>query len=265
MAIPREIQLLRRLAADIDAYFAMMEQETVVRSDDLYNFLKRRAEFREWCGSYKQFCRFLHLHHDSGLMRQIVKKYRADTDGYYYKYYFYPVARSVRSESGLVSAPESCGEPRPQSEAQAHTSANKSWRGRRVFETANGVMVRSGQERYIMNKLLTVSHLEVWYERRLTAGGEDRFPDFTVRNNNTDTVFFWEHFGLTRDDDYRDRMAERIAWYRRIGIDSIDSIDRGGRFIGTIFVSENHFIKLVDDVIAKLDTIIVPVGFLRKP
>lgn len=247
MAIPREIQHLRQLAAHIDDYFAMMDYQGVVRSDELFKFLYRQPDFREWCTSYKQFCRFIHTNHDRGLLKQFVKNYHADTDGYYYKWYFYPTQRPYRH-----SVSEAAG--------LSHDGANDFLKRGKTFDTSNGVAVRSGQEQHIMNRLLSHSHLEVWYERLLTAGGQDRYPDFTIRNKNTDTVFYWEHFGLTRNEDYADAMAEKIAWYRRIGI---DSIERGGRFICTVFVDEQHFAKLVDDLISEMDRIVVPIGFLR--
>ncbi len=62
------------------------------------------------------------------------------------------------------------------------------------------------QELHIYNMLLAERDFTVYYERPLIAGGEDRFPDFTVRNKQTDTVFFWEHFGLSEKGAYMDNM-----------------------------------------------------------
>lgn len=100
----------------------------------------------------------------------------------------------------------------------------------------------------------------VYYERELIAGGQRRYPDFRIHNTTTDTVFYWEHFGLSENARYAEAMAEKISWYRQIGIKSIEA---GGRFIVTIFTDEGRFVKSVDDLIERMGKVIIPTGFLR--
>lgn len=119
--------------------------------------------------------------------------------------------------------------------------------------------VRSKAELYIMNRLLAVRHFDVYYERPLTARGQTRYPDFTIRNKRTNTVFYWEHFGMTDNPAYADGMAEKLAWYRQI---SYKSIEENGRLIVTVYENAAQFIDAVARMIQRMDEIIAPCGFL---
>lgn len=246
--LPREIRNLRMIAAHVEEYFAGMEFERVVRANDLYAFLRRREDFRAIFFSPVQFSRFLRMMHEAGLMKQFVN-YDVDTSLHWnWKWYFYPRGRKFLREPAVAGR-----------EAQVHSGTNRFMPRSKAFEAADGVWVRSGQELHIMNRLLSRPHFEVWYERLLTAGGQERYPDFTVHNKKTDTVFYWEHFGFAGSDaEYADMMAGKIGWYRRIGI---ESIELGGRFIGTIFIDESHFTKLVEDVLGRMEDVSVGGGF----
>lgn len=97
------------------------------------------------------------------------------------------------------------------------------------------------------------------YERPLTARGQTRYPDFTIRNKRTNTVFYWEHFGMTDNPSYADGMAEKLAWYRQI---SYKSIEENGRLIVTVYENAAQFIDAVARMIQRMDEIIAPCGFL---
>ncbi len=79
---------------------------------------------------------------------------------------------------------------------------------------------------------------------------------FYVHNTKTNIIFYWEHFGLSEDARYMEKMAEKIKLYKEFGL---TNIEEGGCFIGTIFKEESHFTKLVDDFIEKIKAI-VPAG-----
>ena len=110
-----------------------------------------------------------------------------------------------------------------------------------------------------MNRLLAVRHFDVYYKRPLTARGQTRYPDFTIRNKRTNTVFYWEHFGMTDNPAYADGMAEKLAWYRQI---SYKSIEENGRLIVTVYENAAQFIDAVARMIQRMDEIIAPCGFL---
>lgn len=239
------------IAGYIDDYFAGMEYQKVVRADDIYNFLSRKDDFKKYITDSIQFSRFLRDMHQKGLMKQFIDNYDVDTSKHsYYKWSFYPRRKALvinRQDPNLINV-------------KAHASANDYKSKNKLFEAANGVKVRSLQELHIMNRLIDQKDFTVYYERQLIAGGQERYPDFTIHNTKTDTVFYWEHFGLSENARYAEKMIEKIDWYQRIGIKNIED---GGRFVGTIYVNEEHFIKLVDDLIERMKEVIIPTGFLR--
>lgn len=251
-SLPLEYKLLKMISRYIDDYFAGMEFQKVVRADDIYIFLSRKEDFKKHIKDSIQFSRFLRDMHQKGLMKQFIANYDVDTSlHHHYKWYFYPRRNELKT---TTQDPNHI-------KARIHGSMNDYKSNHKSFEAANGVEVRSLQELHIMNRLITQKDFTVYYERQLIAGGQERYPDFTIHNTKTDTVFYWEHFGLSENTCYAEQMEEKIAWYQRIGI---KNIEKGGRFIGTIYITEEHFIKLVDDLIEKMKEVIVPTGFLRS-
>lgn len=249
--LPWEYKLLKITAKYIDDYFTAMEHPKAACANDIYKFLSRKDDFKKYISDSIQFSRFIRDMHKKGLMKQFIDNYDVDTSlPYYYKWHFYPRVKLI--ETGIQKT--NC------TNAKVYEGTNNYKSKHKLFEAANGVNVRSLQELYIMNQLLAQKDFEVYYERQLIAEEHERYPDFTIHNKKTDTVFYWEHFGLSEDASYAEEMAEKIGWYQRIGI---NNIEYGGRFIGTIFINEVHFTKLVDDLIEKMKKIIVPIGFLR--
>jgi hypothetical protein len=249
--LPLEYKLLKMIAKYIDDYFVGIEHPKVARANEFYDFLSRKDDFKKYLSDSTQFSRFLRDMHKKGLMKQFIVNYDVDTSlHYHYKWYFYPRGKALLTNTQETNCMN----------AKAHAGTNNYKSKQKIYETVNGVMVRSMQEQHIMNRLLSQSDFEVYYERQLIAGEQERYPDFTVHNIKTDTVFYWEHFGLSENTRYVEEMAEKIEWYQRI---EIKNIEDGGRFIATIFINESHFIKLVDDLIEKMKDIIIPIGFLR--
>ena len=247
-----EYKLLKIIGGYINDYFAGMEHPKAARASDIYDFLSRKDDFKKHISNPVQFSRFLRDMHKNGLMKQFIDNYDVDTSLYYkYKWYFYPKGKTLVTNTEEFNS----------AKVKVHAGTNEYKSEHKLFEAANGVKVRSRQELHIMNRLLAQSDFEVYYERQLIAGGQERYPDFTIHNKKTDTVFYWEHFGLSENARYAEEMAEKIRWYQQIGIKNIED---GGRFIGTIFIYENHFTKLVDDLIEKMKKVIIPTGFLRS-
>lgn len=249
--LPLEYKLLKMIAEYINDYFAGIEHPKAVRASDIYDYLSRKDDFKKYISDSTQFSRFLRDMHKKGIMRQFIDNYDVDTSlHYHYKWHFYPRGKILMTntqESNHINT-------------RVHASANNYKSNNKLYEATDGVKVRSLQELHIINRLLDQHDFVVYYEKELIAEGQVRYPDFTIHNTKTDTVFYWEHFGLSENVYYAEEMAEKINWYQRIGIKNIED---GGRFIGTIFINESHFTKLVDDLIEKMREIIIPTGFLR--
>ena len=250
-SLPQKYNLLRTINKYIEEYFAMTGNTKTIRSTDIYEFLKHKEDFRRQFISAKDFGRFMRRMHDEGVLTQFIKNVIVDTSNKaYYQWHFFPPLRTFSRETT----------PEDKNIASSHSDKNKFFRGNKKYMAANGAMVRSMQELNIMNRLLAVEIFDVYYERLLIAAGKKQYPDFTIYNKKTQTVFHWEHFGMTDDLEYGEKMADKIEWYRQIGY---KNIDEGGRLIVSIYQNEEHFISLIDNIIEKMKTISIPCGFLQ--
>lgn len=57
------------------------------------------------------------------------------------------------------------------------------------------------------------------YEKELSLGDDSiKYPDFTIEDAESGTVFYWEHCGMMTDDNYRCRWEAKRALYEKHGI-----------------------------------------------
>lgn len=98
---------------------------------------------------------------------------------------------------------------------------------RLIHNTTRGEPVRSKSEVIIAN-LLHAKGIEYDYEVELILHGEpqDKFPDFTIEDDNTGKIYYWEHLGMLGDRGYKQRWQEKEQWYRDHGI--LHQNDGGG-------------------------------------
>lgn len=108
---------------------------------------------------------------------------------------------------------------------------------RLIYLTENGDLVRSKSEWIIADKLKAAG-IKYQYEQPLVLDGVERLPDFTIRDEDTNTVWYWEHNGMLSDDEYRKRWARKEAAYRNAGILPLPEMDDGR--VGTLLVTEEH-------------------------
>ena len=90
---------------------------------------------------------------------------------------------------------------------------------RLIHNTTIGVPVRSKSEVIIAN-LLHSKGIEFLYEEQLKVNGQlvDKFPDFTIYDDNTGITHLWEHLGMLNDPGYKRRWEEKQQWYFDNGI-----------------------------------------------
>ncbi len=92
-------------------------------------------------------------------------------------------------------------------------------------------MVRSKSEAIIADMLLNLKipyHYEIPLNLSRTIV---RYPDFTILKVSTREVFYFEHFGMMDDEEYRNNCFAKINEYRSYGIHT-------GRNLITTFESE---------------------------
>lgn len=110
---------------------------------------------------------------------------------------------------------------------------------RLIYLTENGDLVRSKSEWIIADKLRAAG-IKYQYEQPLVLDGVERFPDFTIRDEDAGTVWYWEHNGMLSDDEYKKRWERKEAAYRKAQIFPPPwPIEDDGRS-GTLLVTEER-------------------------
>ena len=90
---------------------------------------------------------------------------------------------------------------------------------RLIHNTMRGELVRSKSEVIIAN-LLHARNIDYEYEQQLIIDGvsQDKFPDFTIEDDDTGVKYVWEHLGMLGDRSYKRRWSDKEQWYRDNGI-----------------------------------------------
>ena len=86
-----------------------------------------------------------------------------------------------------------------------------------VHRTSTGLAVRSKSELVIFEALRNAGVIPV-YEKPLTLEGQTRYPDFTIDDEISGRLVYWEHLGMLEREDYRRGWEKKLAWYRRNGV-----------------------------------------------
>ena len=106
-----------------------------------------------------------------------------------------------------------------------------------IHNTTRGELVRSKSEVIIAN-LLDAKNIDYEYEQQLTVDGvpQDKFPDFTIEDDDTGVRYVWEHLGMLGDHSYKRRWTEKERWYRENGI---LPREEGGGPNGTLIITQD--------------------------
>lgn len=105
-----------------------------------------------------------------------------------------------------------------------------------IHRTERGELVRSKSELLIADKLYSRG-IDYQYEKPLAfPDGSDRYPDFTIVDDDAGRTWYWEHLGLMHDPSYRRRWERKLAGYRQLGI---LPHDEGGGPQGTLIVTRD--------------------------
>lgn len=100
-----------------------------------------------------------------------------------------------------------------------------------LYETIGGEFVRSKSE-WIIAALLDKAGIKYSYEHPLFINGIRYWPDFTIHDEESGAVWYWEHAGMLSDNDYRRRWNTKLLAYRAGGIVRA-SAQLGGRLLVT--------------------------------
>lgn len=86
-----------------------------------------------------------------------------------------------------------------------------------IYRTERGELVRSKSEWIIADKLHRAG-VDYQYEQPLMLAGVERFPDFTIVDDDSGITWYWEHNGMLSTPEYRARWERKLAAYRKEGI-----------------------------------------------
>jgi UvrD-like helicase C-terminal domain len=123
-----------------------------------------------------------------------------------------------------------------------------------IHRTVRGELVRSKSEVIIADRLAD-NGIDYQYEQDLRLGSLTKSPDFTIEDDETGRVFYWEHCGMLNDLAYRRRWEAKQHWYRQNGI---VPYQEGGGSRGLLIVTEDaangsidsqHIDAIIRDVI----------------
>lgn len=105
-----------------------------------------------------------------------------------------------------------------------------------IYRTERGELVRSKSEWIIADKLHG-ANIGYQYEQPVQLAGVERYPDFTVTDDDSGVTWYWEHNGMMSNSNYRDRWKRKLNAYRDSGI---LPHDEGGGPNGTLLTTEEH-------------------------
>ncbi|MGN0168972.1 MAG: ATPase [Acetatifactor sp.] len=86
-----------------------------------------------------------------------------------------------------------------------------------VIKGTQGKLLRSKSEA-IIDMLLYKNKIPFRYEEKLVLEGITMYPDFVIRHPVTGEYFYWEHFGMMDEEDYRNHACNKIKLYCKNGI-----------------------------------------------
>ena len=120
--------------------------------------------------------------------------------------------------------------------------------------TMKGDVVKSKSEILIADRLY-IAGIPFHYEKQLdlNGGATFRLPDFTILHPYTLEVYYWEHFGLMDNEEYRNQAKAKIELY------ALNGIIQGKNFITTYETSLSplntwYVDKLIEQYFSKKDS-----------
>lgn len=108
-----------------------------------------------------------------------------------------------------------------------------------IHQASDGKMLRSKSELMIYQRLID-NKLNPLYEKKLTIKEVEKLPDFTIENEESGEVYYWEHCGMLFDAEYKQRWEEKYEWYKEN-----DILEEGGAN-GTLIVTEDKPFEMED-------------------
>ncbi|MCY1661034.1 hypothetical protein [Chryseobacterium sp. SL1] len=228
-SLPNEIKILKLIKRRLDILMANGETAVEIRSNELYDSVKKDPVLNSYFKDGKMFNQFLREYHNNGIMKQIIPNYNVDTfNKNFYKWYF-SKELSTKNKSGKL--------------VETKKSDLNYYKSNLNIIAEDGTKLRSLQERKIYENLIRCNYLTIVYDAQIQGSYEQKYADFKIVNRLTQKTFYWEHFGMTNSEKYLEAMTEKIEWYINNGFKTIEN---RGNIIYTYFSTENKFEKDIE-------------------
>ena len=108
---------------------------------------------------------------------------------------------------------------------------------RLIHRTAKGLCVRSKSEVIIASELDHAGIEYIYDGKFIGQDGSVRYPDFVIDDSETGKRYYWEHLGMLNKSDYKKRWEEKLIWYRKQGV---LSLEQGGGANGILLTTIDH-------------------------
>lgn len=233
--LPEDLKILKRIAEKLDLLMKDPHTPVEIRSNDLYDYAIKDKLISSNFFNQRDFNRFLRKQHNKGYLKQIIPNCRVDdTNKEFYQWHF-------RKKS------------KPKNNGRNFSGVNGNYihfRKNLNIQTSDNTFVRSEQEKLIYESLIKNEELNVIYDYPLIHRGKRKNVDFFIENKKDNTEYFWEHFGMTNNEDYLSKIPKTINWYKDAGFKNIE--EKNGNLIFTYYKDIGVFQREVDKNISKI-------------
>jgi len=105
-----------------------------------------------------------------------------------------------------------------------------------IHRTIKGIFMRSKSE-VVIGNILEDNNIEYSYEKKLVGSdGAERYPDFTIEDEDSGEVYYWEHVGMLGTESYRKKWEKKKKWYKE---QDILPFEEGGGKKGYLIVTSD--------------------------
>jgi hypothetical protein len=109
-----------------------------------------------------------------------------------------------------------------------------------IHQASDGKLLRSKSELLIYQQLLN-NKLVPLYEKPLVIKEVEKLPDFTIMDEYSDKIYYWEHCGMMHDKEYRERWEEKKQWYKD---NNILPLEEGGGENGILIATYDTVVEV---------------------
>jgi hypothetical protein len=223
--LPKKYKTLQEIGRLLNQYLRSSNTSVEIRSNELYDLISKDQNLKLEFPTNRYFNQFLRKQHQDGSLRLFIAYRVDDTNPDFYQWFFRTKHQASKTQAvGNLT----------------YEGTFNYYKHSKTIVASDGSKLNSKQELDIYEQLKKSSHLTIKIEFPVRVNGETKFVDFIVENKVTGKCFYWEHFGMTNSEEYKNAMESKIEWYKNNGF---KTVEEGGSLILSYFSNENNFYK----------------------